>query len=480
VEVRDGPIIERHYARVVSARGYDLIAACPREALRKGCVVPATIIVGAQWGDEGKGKATDLLADTTELVVRYQGGNNAGHTIVVGEKVLKLHLIPSGVLYPHVTPLIGDGVVVDPEVLIRELDDLDTQGLEASERVRVSGNAHLIMPYHRELDLLIERRLGSKQLGTTRRGIGPAYADKSSRVGLRFQDLFDESIFRQKLEAALELKNQILSRIYNRLPMDPDSIAEEYLGYAERLKPQLVDSVALVHQALDRGGRIILEGAQGTLLDLDHGTYPFVTSSNPVAGGALTGAGIGPRDVDGVIGIAKAYVTRVGTGPFPTELHDESGDRLIEVGGEYGTTTGRRRRAGWFDAVLARYANRVNGLTDIFLTKLDVLSEFETLKVCVAYRYEGREYTDFPPHQTIFHHAEPVYVELPGWREDITAATSWDDLPEMARRYVEYLEEQSGVRITWVSVGPRRDQTLVRGPAPDWVPDPGNRSEVGR
>jgi adenylosuccinate synthase len=441
--------------------------------------VPATIIVGAQWGDEGKGKATDLLADATDLVVRYQGGNNAGHTIVVGERVLKLHLTPSGVLYPHVTPLIADGVVIDPKVLLQELQELDEQGLEASARVRVSGNAHLIMPYHRELDLLIERRLGSKSLGTTRRGIGPAYADKSSRVGLRFQDLFDESIFRQKLDAALELKNQILSRIYNRLPMDPEQIADEYLGYAEQLKPQLVDSVALVHETLERGGRIILEGAQGTLLDLDHGTYPFVTSSNPVAGGALTGSGIGPRHVDGVIGIAKAYVTRVGTGPFPTELHDDNGDRLIEVGGEYGTTTGRRRRAGWFDGVLARYAARVNGLTDLFLTKLDVLSEFATVKVCTAYRYEGKEYPDFPPHQTIFHHAEPVYTELAGWEEDITSARTWEDLPDAAQHYVDFLEQEAGVPITWVSVGPRRDQTLVRGQVPGWVPDPAQKAVTG-
>jgi adenylosuccinate synthase len=431
--------------------------------------VPATIIVGAQWGDEGKGKATDLLADATDLVVRYQGGNNAGHTVIVGETVLKLHLIPSGVLYPHVTPLIGDGVVVDPKVLLGELDELDAQGLDASGRVKVSGNAHLIMPYHRELDLLVERRLGAKKLGTTRRGIGPAYADKAARVGLRFQDLFDESIFLQKLEAALELKNQMLARIYNRLPMEVDTIAEEYLGYAQRLKAQIVDATALIHRVLDDGGRVLMEGAQGTLLDLDHGTYPFVTSSNPVAGGALTGGGIGPRHVDHVVGIAKAYVTRVGTGPFPTELLDETGDRLIEVGGEYGTTTGRRRRAGWFDAVLARYAARINGLTDVFLTKLDVLSEFDTIRVAVAYRYEGKEYSDFPPHQTIFHHAEPIYEELPGWGDDITGAERWEDLPMRARDYVEFIEEETTVPVTWVSVGPKRNQTLVKGAPPTWI-----------
>ncbi|HEX2028542.1 MAG TPA: adenylosuccinate synthase [Nitriliruptorales bacterium] len=434
--------------------------------------MPATIIVGAQWGDEGKGKATDLLADATDLVVRYQGGNNAGHTVIVGDTVLKLHLIPSGVLYPHVTPVIGDGVVIDPKVLIAELDELDAKGLEASARLGVSGNAHLIMPYHRELDLLIERRLGSAKLGTTRRGIGPAYADKAARVGLRFQDLFDEKIFRQKLDAALELKNQILAKVYNRLPMDPDQIADEYLAYGARLKPQLVDSTALIHEALERGRHVILEGAQGTLLDLDHGTYPFVTSSNPVAGGALVGAGIGPRHVDRVIGIAKAYVTRVGTGPFPTELTDEVGDRLIEVGGEYGTTTGRRRRAGWFDGVLARYANRLNGLTDLFLTKLDVLSGLEVLRVAVAYRHEGKEYRDVPPHQSILHHAEPVYEELPGWHADLTGCERWEDLPVAARGYVAFVEQQAGAPVTWVSVGPRRSQTLTRPGSMHGLPSP--------
>ena len=428
--------------------------------------MPATIIVGAQWGDEGKGKATDLLADTTDLVVRYQGGNNAGHTVIVGDEVFKLHLIPSGILYPHVTPVIGDGVVVDPAVLLEELDGLDAQGLDALARVKVSGNAHLIMPYHRELDMLIERRLGKAKLGTTKRGIGPAYADKASRVGLRFQDLFDEKIFFEKLEAALVHKNEQLSKIYNRLPMSTEKIAEEYLGYAERLEPLLCDTTDLIHTSLEAGKHIIMEGAQGTLLDLDHGTYPFVTSSNPVAGGALTGGGLGPRHVDRVIGIMKAYVTRVGAGPFPTELHDETGERITETGGEYGTTTGRRRRVGWYDAVLARYANRVNGFTDLFLTKLDVLSEFDTLRVAVAYRYEGREYRHFPPHQSIFHHAEPVFEDLPGWHDDITGVEDYDDLPKAARDYVDFLEEQSDAPVTWVSVGPRRSQTLVRRDVP--------------
>ena len=428
--------------------------------------MPATIIVGAQWGDEGKGKATDLLADTTDLVVRYQGGNNAGHTVIVGDEVFKLHLIPSGILYPHVTPVIADGVVVDPKVLLEELDGLVEQGVNGYDRVKVSGNAHLIMPYHRELDMLIERRLGKAKLGTTKRGIGPAYADKASRVGLRFQDLFDEKIFRQKLEAALDLKNEMLSKLYNRLPMNAGEIADEYLGYAERLRPLLADTTDLIHTALEADRHIILEGAQGTLLDLDHGTYPFVTSSNPVAGGALTGAGVGPRHIDRVIGITKAYVTRVGAGPFPTELFDEVGERMTDVGGEYGTTTGRRRRVGWFDAVLARYANRVNGLTDIFLTKLDVLSEFETLKVATGYRYDGEVYEHFPPHQSIFHHAEPVFTEVPGWDDDITAVEDYDDLPQAAKDYVDLIEEQSGTPITWVSVGPKRSQTLIRRDVP--------------
>jgi adenylosuccinate synthase len=432
--------------------------------------VPATIIVGAQWGDEGKGKATDLLADTTDLVVRYQGGNNAGHTVIVGDQVFKLHLIPSGILYPHVTPVIADGVVIDPKVMLEELDGLEARGLDAFARIKVSGNAHLIMPYHRELDLLIERRLGKAKLGTTKRGIGPAYADKSSRVGLRFQDLFDEKIFRQKLEAVLVHKNEQLAKIYNRLPMDAEEIAEEYLGYAERLRPLHCDTTDLIHTSLEAGRHIILEGAQGTLLDLDHGTYPFVTSSNPVAGGALTGAGLGPRHVDRVIGITKAYVTRVGSGPFPTELFDEVGERMTEAGGEYGTTTGRRRRVGWFDSVLARYANRVNGFTDIFLTKLDVLSEFETLKVATSYRYDGQTFVNFPPHQSIFHHAEPIYEDLPGWGEDITEVSRYEDLPQAARDYVDVLEEQAGTPVTWVSVGPKRSQTLVRRDVP-LVPD---------
>jgi adenylosuccinate synthase len=424
--------------------------------------VPASIIVGAQWGDEGKGKATDLLADATDMVVRYQGGNNAGHTIVVGGEVHKLHLIPSGILYPHVVPVIAAGVVIDPKVLLEELDGLETKGLDAYARVRISGEAHLIMPYHRELDRLIERRLGSQELGTTRRGIGPAYADKASRVGLRVQDLFDEGIFRKKLEAVLSHTNLVLTRVYDQPAMDLEQIALEYLGYARRLEPMVTDTTALLHEALERGANVILEGAQGTMLDLDHGTYPFVTSSNPVAGGALTGAGLGPQTIDRVIGITKAYVTRVGAGPFPTELFDDIGERITELGGEYGTTTGRRRRVGWFDAVVARYAQRVNGFTDLFLTKLDVLDAFEELKVCVAYAADGVRYHHLPSNQTALHHAEPEYVTVEGWGTDTTGITDYAQLPAAARAYIDLLEEQCGAPITWVSVGPGREQTLER------------------
>jgi adenylosuccinate synthase len=429
----------------------------------------AIIVVGTQWGDEGKGKATDLLADQVDYVVRYQGGNNAGHTVVVGDVTLKLHLVPSGVMYEHVTPVIADGVVIDPGVLLQELDTLVDQGLDPS-RLKISGNAHLIMPYHLELDLLTERHLGRQKLGTTKRGIGPAYADKASRVGLRVQDLYDMKIFRQKLDTVLKEKNAILSRVYNRLPMKAADIETDYAVYAERLGPYIADTGTLLHDAMDAGRTVLLEGAQGTLLDLDHGTYPFVTSSNPVAGGALTGAGLGPDRVAQVIGITKAYVTRVGAGPFPTELGTVGStaadrmiaDRMTEIGGEYGVTTGRRRRVGWFDAVLARYARRVNGLTEQFLTKLDVLSQFDVLKACRAYRYQDDEYEHFPPHQSIIHKATPVYEELSGWHADITQTHRFADLPKEAQAYVDRLEELTQVPIRWVSVGPARDQTLDR------------------
>jgi adenylosuccinate synthase len=423
--------------------------------------MPAVVIVGTQWGDEGKGKATDLLADDVELVVRYQGGNNAGHTVIVDDRTLKLHLVPSGVMYPHVTPVIGDGVVVDPGVLLDELGELVDQGLDVSS-LAISGNAHLVMPYHRELDRVTERYLGRQQLGTTKAGIGPAYADKAARVGLRVQDLYDMKIFREKLDTALREKNAVLSRVYNRLPMRAEDIETEYAVYAERLRPHITDTVELVHDRLERDHTVLLEGAQGTLLDLDHGTYPFVTSSSPVAGGALTGAGVGPGDVSQVIGITKAYVTRVGSGPFPTELIGGVGEHIAAKGQEFGTTTGRVRRVGWFDAVLARYAARVNGLTEQFVTKLDVLSELDTVRICRAYRYQGTEYERFPPHQSIFHHAEPVYDELAGWHKDLSGVTEFADLPPEAKEYVDRLEELSGVPVSHVSVGPDRTQTLAR------------------
>jgi adenylosuccinate synthase len=421
--------------------------------------VPVTILVGTQWGDEGKGKATDLLARKTDFVVRYQGGNNAGHTVSAGARLLKLHLIPSGILYPHVTTVIADGVVVDPGVLLDEMDQLTAQGIDTS-RLVVSGNAHLIMPYHLELDKVTERYLGKQSLGTTKRGIGPAYADKAARIGLRMQDLTDPKIFREKLDVVLREKNLVLTRIYNRLPMDAGKIAEDYLAKGERLARHIADTSGLLYRALREGKRVLLEGAQGTLLDLDHGTYPFVTSSNPVSGGALASAGLGPGEVDTVIGVTKAYVTRVGSGPFPTEDLGPAGQHLGEKGSEFGTTTGRPRRCGWFDAVLLRYAVRINGLTELFVTKLDVLSGLRELRVCTAYRYEGKLYEDFPPHQTIFHKAEAVYEELEGWEEDLTAARSFEDLPPAARKYVQRMGELGGVPVKNLSVGPDRGQTL--------------------
>ena len=420
--------------------------------------MPGTIVVGTQWGDEGKGKLTDLLAGEMQMVVRYQGGHNAGHTIVVGQERFALQLVPSGVLHPWVTPVIGNGVVVDPAVLVAEIDGLEARGIDCS-RLAVSGNAHLVMPYHTELDRLTERRLGKNRLGTTKGGIGPAYSDKAARVGLRLQDLLDPKIFRQKLDVVLKEKNQVLAKIFNRLPLSADDIADVYLGeLAPRLAPMIGDTVGLVHEALESGLHVLFEGAQATFLDLDHGTYPFVTSSNPVAGGALVGAGVGPRHIQRVIGIAKAYVTRVGTGPFPTELIDEQGDVLVERGEEYGTVTGRRRRPGWFDTVMLRQAVRLNSLTELSITNLDVLDTFETLRVCVAYEADGERYRHPPYHQSVLHKVTPVYEELPGWRTDLTAATSLDDLPLEACDYVAFLAEQCGVPVTLVGVGPGRDQ----------------------
>ena len=420
--------------------------------------MPATVVVGTQWGDEGKGKLTDLLSKEMDVVVRYQGGHNAGHRIVVDGEAFALQLIPSGVLYPSVTPVIGNGVVVDPGVLLSEIDALEAKGVDTSA-LMISGNAHLIMPYHQELDRVTERFLGKNALGTTKRGIGPAYADKAMRVGLRVQDLLDEKIFRQKLDVALKEKNAVLAKVYNRLPLDSNELAELYLGqYRPRIAPMIADTVTLLHDSLAAGRHVLLEGAQATFLDLDHGTYPFVTSSNPVAGGACTGSGLGPRDLSRIVGIAKAYVTRVGAGPFPTELDGELAELLVERGHEFGTNTGRRRRVGWFDAVMARQAVRLNSLTEIALTKLDVLDTLETIKVCVGYEADGQRY-DYPPyHQSTFHAVSPVYEELPGWCTDLSGFTSYADLPGAAREYVSYLESAIGVSISVVGVGPGREQ----------------------
>jgi adenylosuccinate synthase len=423
--------------------------------------MPASIVVGTQWGDEGKGKATDYLADRMDFVVRYQGGNNAGHTILAEGHTLKLQLIPSGILYPHITSVIADGVVVDPRVLLEEMDGLAALGIAVDpSRLVVSGNCHMIMPYHLELEKVTERFLGKNALGTTKRGIGPAYADKAARIGLRIQDLFDEKILREKLDVVLKEKNQVLTRVYGRLPMTAGLIVDDYVRYAERLRPHVVDTSKLIHDGLRAGKNVLLEGAQGTMLDLDKGTYPFVTSSNPVAGYALASVGIGPREVDRVIGITKAYVTRVGAGPFPTEDTGPDGERLGVRGSEFGTVTGRKRRCGWFDAVIARYAARVNGLTELFVTKLDVLSGFDTLKVCTAYRADGDAFEDFPPHLSLFHRAEPVYEEVEGWHEDLGQVRSFVDLPAAARKYLDRIQDLVGVPIGVVSVGPAREQSL--------------------
>ncbi len=423
--------------------------------------MPATVVVGTQWGDEGKGKLTDILAGEMDMVVRYQGGHNAGHTIVVGERSFAVRLVPSGILHPHVVNVIGNGVVVDPRILLGELATLERQGIDTSNLV-VSGNAHLILPYHAELDVVFERHLGKAKLGTTKGGIGPAYADKATRVGLRVQDLLDPKIFRQKLDVVLGQKAAILAKVYNRLAPTADEICDLYLGeIAPALAPRIVDSVNVIHDALDAGKQLMFEGAQATFLDLDHGTYPFVTSSNPIAGGACAGAGIGPRHIDRVIGITKAYLTRVGSGPFPCELFDEVGDGLIERGREYGTNTGRRRRPGWFDLVMLRHAVRLNSLTDIFLTKLDILSPLATIKVCVAYDIDGQRVERLPYHQSDLHKAVPVYEELPGWQTEIGDARTIDELPAAARDYVLFLSERSGVPVSYIGVGPERLQTVA-------------------
>jgi adenylosuccinate synthase len=423
--------------------------------------VPATVIVGAQWGDEGKGKIVDLLAQSSDVVCRYQGGPNAGHTIIAGGQTYKIRQIPSGVVSGKPSVL-GAGCVIDPAVLIEELDDLESRG-HSTDEVYVSGNAHLIMPWHVSIDRASERRLGRLQIGTTRRGIGPAYADKASRLGIRVQDLLDAKILRQKIEVALAEKNVWLERVYEAEPFELHAVAERYESYARRLRPHIADTSLLVDRALRDGRHVLFEGAQGTLLDLDHGTYPFVTSSNPVASGAATGVGIGPNRLDSILGVLKAYVTRVGEGPFPSEIPGPEQARVRELGGEFGTVTGRERRCGWLDIVALRYAARLNGFTSLAMTKLDVLSTFAELPVCVHYRLRDGTVTDeFPAHQSDFHHCEPVYELLPGWREPLDAAEELDDLPDAARRYVEFVERELGVEVALVGTGRERERVLAR------------------
>lgn len=423
--------------------------------------MPSIAIVGSQWGDEGKGKIVDLLSEKMDIVVRYNGGNNAGHTIVDGGASFKFHLIPSGIIYPHIIPVIGAGVVIDLEVLIEEMDGLERKNIDTL-RLLISGNAHLIMPYHKIFDQLSEKRLGKYAIGTTRRGIGPTYADKAARVGIRVQDLLDLKIFTQKLESVLKEKNKVLQKAYNLSPLSVEDIVATYSEYAKRLKNHITDTALFVNRQLKEEKNVLLEGAQGTFLDLDYGTYPFVTSSSPIAGGACTGAGLAPNKINKVIGVTKAYVTRVGSGPFPTEDLGEDGEMLAKFGVEFGTTTGRRRRCGWFDAVLLRYANMLNGFDSIALTKLDVLSNFEKIKVCVAYEFEGKIYKEYPFHQSIFHKAKPVYEELPGWKEDISHAQTLKDLPKKSLAYIKKIEEWSGIPVSIVSVGPKRTQTIIK------------------
>ncbi|WP_144938685.1 adenylosuccinate synthase [Rothia kristinae] len=422
--------------------------------------MPAIIIVGAQWGDEGKGKATDLLGGRVDYVVKPNGGNNAGHTVVVGGEKFELKLLPAGILSPNATPVIGNGVVVNPEALFAEIDGLEARGADTS-RLRISANAHLVAPFHQTMDKVTERFLGKRAIGTTGRGIGPAYMDKVGRLGIRVQDIMDESILRQKVEGSLRQKNQLLVKVYNRRHVEAEEIVQHFLSYAERLKPMIVDSTLLLNQALDEDRTLLMEGGQATFLDVDHGTYPFVTSSNPTAGGACVGSGVGPTRIDRVIGIQKAYTTRVGAGPFPTELFDQWGTYLQKTGGEYGVNTGRPRRCGWYDAVLARQAARINGFTDLFLTKLDVLTGIEQIPVCVVYDVDGVRHDEMPMTQTDFHHATPIYEHFDGWTEDISGAKTLEDLPANARRYVEALEELSGCRISAIGVGPDRENTIV-------------------
>ncbi|MBF4617641.1 adenylosuccinate synthase [Clavibacter sp. VKM Ac-2873] len=422
--------------------------------------MPAVVIIGAQWGDEGKGRATDLLGSRVDYVVKFNGGNNAGHTVVVGDEKYALHLLPSGILTPGVVPVIGNGVVVDIEVLFHELDALAARGVDVS-KLRVSANAHVITHYHRTIDKVTERFLGKRQIGTTGRGIGPTYADKINRVGIRIQDLFDENILRQKVEAALDAKNHMLVKIYNRRAISAEEIVESLLSYVERLRPMVGDASLELNAALDAGKTVLFEAGQATMLDIDHGTYPFVTSSSATSGGAATGSGVAPNRLERIIAVVKAYTTRVGAGPFPTELNDESGEYLRAKGFEFGTTTGRPRRCGWYDAPIARYTARINGVTDFVLTKLDVLSGLATIPVCVAYDVDGVRHDEVPVSQSDFHHATPIYEEFPGWQEDITACRRFEDLPKAAQDYVTAIERMSGARISAIGVGPEREQVVV-------------------
>lgn len=421
----------------------------------------AVVIVGAQWGDEGKGKATDLLGGRIDYVVKFNGGNNAGHTVVIGDEKYALHLLPSGILTPGVIPVIGNGVVVDLDVLAEELDGLIVRGIDVSQ-LMVSSNAHVVTSYHRTLDKVTERFLGKRQIGTTGRGIGPTYADKINRVGVRIQDIFDEGILRQKVEGALDVKNHLLVKVFNRRAISVDEVVDDLLAHRERLEPMVADTALELHRALDRGDTVLFEGGQATMLDVDHGTYPFVTSSNATAGGAATGSGIAPGRLDTVMGIVKAYTTRVGSGPFPTELEDQWGNWLRERGNEFGTTTGRPRRTGWFDAPIARYATRINGITDYVLTKLDVLTGLEEIPVCVGYEVDGVRMDEVPWSQSDFHHATPVYESFPGWSENIAGAREFGDLPQAAQDYVLALEAMIHQRISVIGVGPGRDEVIVR------------------
>lgn len=423
--------------------------------------MPAIVIVGVQWGDEGKGKATDLLGERTDVVVKFNGGNNAGHTVVIGDEKYALHLLPSGILSPGVTPVIGNGVVVDLEVLFAELEALNARGLDTT-KLKISANAHIITQYHRTLDKVTERFLGKRMIGTTGRGIGPAYADKINRVGIRLQDLFDENILRQKVEGALDQKNHLLVKVFNRRAITIDEVVDDLLSYAPRLKDMVCDTSLLLNEALDAGEVVVFEGGQATMLDIDHGTYPFVTSSSATAGGAATGSGVGPNRLDRIVGIVKAYTTRVGSGPFPTELFDEQGEWLRSRGFEFGTTTGRPRRVGWYDAPITRYATRINGITDLVLTKLDILTGLDEIPVCVAYDVDGTRFDEVPVNQSDFHHAKPILEYFPGWKEDISGARTFEDLPLAAQDYVLALEEMSGTRISVIGVGPSRDAVIVR------------------